>query len=136
MCVVTDLVFAPVSLAEMNMELQDIASGLTTLEKELDRDDYKDGNHPTTFVSVMSVFHDEAKKRYTELDDLRKDMQSSYDALVRFYGEDPGKMAPDEFFGIFSTFVTSWEVSSLAAFRINGVKIHVFHVYDLIEMLL
>ncbi|SAM05332.1 hypothetical protein [Absidia glauca] len=97
-----------VSLAEMNMELQDIASGLTTLEKELDRDDYKDGN----FVSVMSVFHDEAKKRYTELDDLRKDMQSSYDSLVRFYGEDPGKMAPDEFFGIFSTFVTSWEKCS------------------------
>lgn len=112
----TDLFFggggnASVSVTEMNMELQDIATDLATLEKELKMDDYKDGDHQTSFISVMSLFHDNAKKRYQELEDLRKDMQSSYDSLVRFYGEDPGKMAPDEFFGIFSTFVTSWEVS-------------------------
>ncbi|KAI8336356.1 hypothetical protein BC941DRAFT_428994 [Chlamydoabsidia padenii] len=101
-----------VSLAEMNMEFQDLSTGLTTLEKELEVNDDMDDEQQNTFLSVMSTFHDEAKKLYTELEDLRNTMQSGYDSLVRYYGEDPGKMAPDEFFGIFNTFVTSWEKCS------------------------
>lgn len=44
---------------------------------------------------------------------LSKKMEESYEQTVRFYGEDPKRMAPDEFFGIFKEFLASWEKCSI-----------------------
>ncbi|CAO3596021.1 unnamed protein product [Absidia cylindrospora] len=111
-----------VSLSEMNIEFQDMATGLSTLEEELKIDDYdkvqddeKDEKQQENakFMPVMSTFYQDAKKQYAALEETRLAMISKYERVVRYYGEDPGKMAPDEFFGIFNTFVTSWEKCSL-----------------------
>ncbi|ORZ09817.1 formin homology 2 domain-domain-containing protein [Absidia repens] len=111
-----------VSLAEMNIEFQDMATGLSTLEEELKigdydklQDDEKDERQQehAKFMPVMSAFYQDAKKQYAALKETRVTMISKYERVVRYYGEDPGKMSPDEFFGIFNTFVTSWEKCSL-----------------------
>jgi hypothetical protein len=48
---------------------------------------------------------DELEVRYTAMDVAYKD-------VVTFFGENPQEMKPDEFFAIFKTFTSSWEVRS------------------------
>lgn len=101
------------------MEFQDMATGLGALGKELKMDDSgkseddknDDEQKHSNFTPVMSAFYQDAKKQYMALEEARNTMISRYEKVIRYYGEDPGKMTPDEFFGIFNTFVTSWEVS-------------------------
>jgi hypothetical protein len=60
----------------------------------------------------MERFYLEATIEFNRVYLLRDKMNESYEQVVRFYGEDSVTMPPDEFFGIFKTFTTTWEVSS------------------------
>ncbi|KAJ3223051.1 Dishevelled associated activator of morphogenesis 2 [Clydaea vesicula] len=62
----------------------------------------------TVFVEVISNFFEEASKVYDEYDKLFKKAESEYEQTVLLYGEDPKVMFPDEFFGIFSKFCSSF----------------------------
>jgi hypothetical protein len=59
----------------------------------------------------MERFYLEATIEFNRVYLLRDKMNESYEQVVRFYGEDSVTMPPDEFFGIFKTFTTTWEVS-------------------------
>lgn len=61
----------------------------------------------------MDEFFQEATTEFKRVYLLCDKMNETYNNVVKFYGEDPAKMSPDEFFGIFKTFTTSWEVNNI-----------------------
>lgn len=117
----------------MQSEFQELKTGFSLIEKELktqgvdtdallndkqveeDDDDAQqvDDEDNDTFRTVIREFYKEATKRFKRLELLRQESMSAYEAVVKYYGEDPGKLHPDAFFGIFKEFVTSWEVKSM-----------------------
>lgn len=133
------LLLCIVSKAEVQSEFQELKTGFSLIEKELktqgvdtdallnekqveedEEDDAQqvDDEDNDTFRTVISEFYKEATKRFKRLELLRQESMSAYEAVVKYYGEDPGKLHPDAFFGIFKEFVTSWEVRSvLSLFR-------------------
>lgn len=106
-----------VSRSEMAVEYQAIESDLSKLETELQehypvKDDPDQGIELDKFSSTMHAFYKEAFTEFKRICMLSKKMDESYEQAVRFYGEDPKKMQPDEFFGIFKEFTDSWEKCS------------------------
>jgi hypothetical protein len=65
------------------------------------------------FAPIMHRFYTDASAQFKRICMLFTKMDESYDSAVRFYGEDPKKIQPDEFFEIFARFTASWEVSKL-----------------------
>lgn len=107
-----------VSRSEMAAEYQAIESDLNKLETELQehyplKDNQEDqGIELDKFSSAMHTFYKEASTEFKRICMLSKKMDESYNQAVKFYGEDPKKMQPDEFFGIFKAFTDSWEKCS------------------------
>jgi cytokinesis protein len=96
----------------MVKDYNEIRSGLQKLIQELEThydDDYEspDGDN---FVQVMKNFRDDAIEKFEELEVIYTSMDVAYRDVVGYYGENPDQMKPDEFFGIFKTFTSSWEV--------------------------
>uniref|UniRef100_A0A674ITJ9 Dishevelled associated activator of morphosis 2 n=1 Tax=Terrapene triunguis TaxID=2587831 RepID=A0A674ITJ9_9SAUR len=60
------------------------------------------------FVPVMSDFITVASFSFSELDDLLNEARDKVGKLLKHFGENEGKMQPDEFFGIFDTFLQSF----------------------------
>lgn len=56
----------------------------------------------------MYEFRDRAIERFDQLEVRYTSMDVAYKDVVTYFGEDPGDMKPDEFFGIFQTFTSSW----------------------------
>ncbi|KAF9582185.1 hypothetical protein BGW38_000535, partial [Lunasporangiospora selenospora] len=61
------------------------------------------------YYEVMQPFIETAERAFTKAETAMLDMEAIYRDCVRFYGEDPAVMKPDEFFGIFKTFSSSFE---------------------------
>ncbi|KAF9956965.1 hypothetical protein BGZ70_009694 [Mortierella alpina] len=61
------------------------------------------------FYEVMQPFIESAEKAFAKAETAMLDMESLYKDCVKFYGEDSAVMKPDEFFGIFKTFMSSFE---------------------------
>ncbi|KAF9930254.1 hypothetical protein BGZ67_005888 [Mortierella alpina] len=61
------------------------------------------------FYEVMQPFIESAEKAFAKAESAMLDMESLYKDCVKFYGEDSAVMKPDEFFGIFKTFMSSFE---------------------------
>jgi hypothetical protein len=60
------------------------------------------------FVDRLEGFIAGAKKKYETLEALLKEAEEQFNKSVKLYGEDP-KITPEEFFGIFSQFVTRYK---------------------------
>lgn len=106
-----------VSRSEMAMEYQAIESDLNKLEIELQEhyplsDNQDQAIELDKFSTTMHAFLKEASTEFRRICMLSKKMDECYEQAVRFYGEDPKKMQPDEFFGIFKEFTDSWEKCS------------------------
>jgi cytokinesis protein len=102
-----------VTLQDMVKDYNEIRSGLQKLLQELDNhygDDYEapDGDN---FAKTMYAFRNDAIDKFEQLEVRYTSMDVAYKDVVTFYGENPDQMKPDEFFGIFKTFTSSWEVS-------------------------
>ncbi|KAF9283140.1 hypothetical protein BGZ68_005530 [Mortierella alpina] len=61
------------------------------------------------FYEVMHPFIESAEKAFAKAESAMLDMEALYKDCVKFYGEDSSVMKPDEFFGIFKTFMSSFE---------------------------
>ncbi|OAD02335.1 hypothetical protein MUCCIDRAFT_145229 [Mucor lusitanicus CBS 277.49] len=56
----------------------------------------------------MYKFRDRAIEKFDQLEVRYTSMDVAYKDVVSYFGEDPSDMKPDEFFGIFQTFTSSW----------------------------
>ncbi|ESO96460.1 hypothetical protein LOTGIDRAFT_159871 [Lottia gigantea] len=102
-CAIKDA--AKVTFKELDEEMKALKSGLKDIEKEVEffRSQY-DG-HPDKFVTTMSNFCTVAAYNFSELEDSYGEMKQKYDMVVKAFGEDPTAMQPEEFCGIFDSFL-------------------------------
>uniref|UniRef100_A0A8C8REG6 Dishevelled associated activator of morphogenesis 2 n=1 Tax=Pelusios castaneus TaxID=367368 RepID=A0A8C8REG6_9SAUR len=96
---------AKVNLMELEKEVNNIKTGLKAVEVELDYQKRRMREAGDRFVPVMSDFITVASFSFSELEDL---LNEARDKALKHFGENEGKMQPDEFFGIFDTFLQSF----------------------------
>ncbi|NWZ78988.1 DAAM2 protein, partial [Poecile atricapillus] len=99
---------AKVNLVELEKEVNNIKTGLKAVETELDYQKRRMQESGDRFVPVMSDFITVASFSFSELEDLLNEARDKYAKALRHFGETEGKMQPDEFFGIFDTFLQSF----------------------------
>ncbi|KAF9416290.1 Dishevelled associated activator of morphogenesis 2 [Podila epigama] len=100
-----------VSLPELQSDFNLIKSKLKELKAEL-KSHYADGYKSCPedrFQEVMEPFIEAAEFAFSYAETAMVEMDGSYKDCVKFFGEDPTIMKPDEFFGIFKTFTASFE---------------------------
>ncbi|GJJ73060.1 hypothetical protein EMPS_05418 [Entomortierella parvispora] len=100
-----------VSLPELKTEFNQLKTKLMEIKTEL-QTHYVKGykSHPEDrFYQVMQPFIETAERSFQLAEKAMIDMECLYKDCVKFYGEDSSVMKPDEFFGIFKTFSTSFE---------------------------
>ncbi|XP_037915647.1 disheveled-associated activator of morphogenesis 1 isoform X2 [Hermetia illucens] len=98
-----------VSLGEMDKDIQMLRTGLTEVSREIEF--HRSAGPPQPgdrFLPVMREFHAQASVRFAELEDKYQDMKTRFDRAVRLFGEDGSIVQPDEFFGIFDAFISSF----------------------------
>ncbi|KAH8235667.1 hypothetical protein KR032_005083, partial [Drosophila birchii] len=98
-----------VSLGEMDKDIQMLRTGLADVAREIE---FHRSSGPAQqgdrFLPVMREFHASASVRFAELEDKFQDMKTRFDRAVRLFGEDGSVLQPDEFFGIFDSFLGSF----------------------------
>ncbi|NWR98806.1 DAAM2 protein, partial [Motacilla alba] len=99
---------AKVNLVELEKEVNNIKTGLKAVETELDYQKRRMRESGDRFVPVMSDFITVASFSFSELEDLLNEAREKYAKALKHFGETEGKMQPDEFFGIFDTFLQSF----------------------------
>ncbi|OXB65788.1 hypothetical protein ASZ78_008855, partial [Callipepla squamata] len=99
---------AKVNLVELEKEVNNIRTGLKAVEAELDYQKRRIRESGDRFVPVMSDFITVASFSFSELEDLLNEARDKYAKALKHFGENEGKMQPDEFFGIFDTFLQSF----------------------------
>ncbi|CAO3564056.1 unnamed protein product [Mortierella alpina] len=100
-----------VSLPELQSDYNHIKSKLKEIKVEL-QTHYPDGykfSPDDRFYEVMQPFIESAEREFAKTEIAMKEMDVLYKDCVKFYGEEPAIMRPDEFFGIFKTFSSSFE---------------------------
>uniref|UniRef100_A0A8C7TM10 Dishevelled associated activator of morphogenesis 1a n=1 Tax=Oncorhynchus mykiss TaxID=8022 RepID=A0A8C7TM10_ONCMY len=99
---------AKVNMTELEKDINNLRSGLKSVELELD---FQRG-HPQVsgdkFVSVVSHFITVASFSFSEVDDSLTEAKELFLKAVQHFGEDATRMQPDEFFGIFDQFLQAF----------------------------
>uniref|UniRef100_A0A8C5FP99 Disheveled-associated activator of morphogenesis 1 n=1 Tax=Gadus morhua TaxID=8049 RepID=A0A8C5FP99_GADMO len=87
---------------ELEKDISNLRSGLKSVESELEFQKKRPQEAGDKFVSVVSQFIAVASFSFSDVED------SLAEAKELHFGEDPAKMQPDEFFGIFDQFLQSF----------------------------
>lgn len=64
------------------------------------------------FMQVMEEYCESANDRFEELEALYVNVDFKWRDIMKYYGENPKHMKPDEFFHIFSRFIKSWKIAA------------------------
>uniref|UniRef100_A0A671UDS4 Dishevelled associated activator of morphosis 2 n=1 Tax=Sparus aurata TaxID=8175 RepID=A0A671UDS4_SPAAU len=99
---------AKVNLAELEKEVHSIKSGLKALEAELHYQQSRTRERGDKFVAVIGDFITVAGFGFSELEDQLSEAKDKFTNSLKHFGEEEGRMQPDEFFGIFDTFLQSF----------------------------
>uniref|UniRef100_A0A8C6UZM2 Dishevelled associated activator of morphogenesis 2 n=1 Tax=Neogobius melanostomus TaxID=47308 RepID=A0A8C6UZM2_9GOBI len=99
---------AKVNLAELEKEVHHIKSGLKALEAELHYQQSRTRERGDKFVAVIGDFITVAGFSFSELEDQLSEAKDKFAKALKHFGEEEGRMQPDEFFGIFDTFLLSF----------------------------
>lgn len=118
----------PVTIQDLIKDYNELRVGLQKLTHELDRHYTEDNDQEEIaandrFVEVMTSFRDYAIEKFDQLEVRYTSMDVAYKDVVTYFGENPRDMKPDEFFGIFKTFTSSWEVSCKCCVYQEGTSI-------------
>ncbi|XP_065208750.1 disheveled-associated activator of morphogenesis 1 isoform X3 [Planococcus citri] len=97
-----------VSIAELEKDMLQLRNNLKEVEREIEFHRVQPLIHGDRFLPVMKEFLTTATCRFSELEDLFQDMKTRFDRAVRLFGEDNSTIQPDDFFGIFDLFLTSF----------------------------
>uniref|UniRef100_A0A8C9YPP5 Dishevelled associated activator of morphosis 2 n=1 Tax=Sander lucioperca TaxID=283035 RepID=A0A8C9YPP5_SANLU len=99
---------AKVNLSELEKEVHNIKSGLKALEAELQYQQSRTRERGDKFVAVIGDFITVAGFSFSELEDQLSEAKDKFTKSLKHFGEEEGRMQPDEFFGIFDTFLQSF----------------------------
>uniref|UniRef100_A0A7N5ZWN1 Dishevelled associated activator of morphogenesis 2 n=1 Tax=Anabas testudineus TaxID=64144 RepID=A0A7N5ZWN1_ANATE len=96
------------SVPELEKEVHNIKSGLKALEAELHYQQSRTRERGDKFVAVIGDFITVAGFSFSELEDQLSEAKDKFAKSLKHFGEEEGRMQPDEFFGIFDTFLQSF----------------------------
>uniref|UniRef100_A0A8C2XG03 Dishevelled associated activator of morphosis 2 n=1 Tax=Cyclopterus lumpus TaxID=8103 RepID=A0A8C2XG03_CYCLU len=99
---------AKVNLSELEKEVHNMKSGLKALEAELQYQQSRTRERGDKFVAVIGDFITVAGFSFSELEDQLSEAKDQFTKSLKHFGEEEGRMQPDEFFGIFDTFLQSF----------------------------
>lgn len=99
---------AKVNMTELEKEINNLRSGLKSVESELDFQKKRPQEYGDKFVSVVSQFITVASFSFSDVEDSLGEAKELFIKTVKHFGEDAEKMQPDEFFGIFDQFLQSF----------------------------
>ncbi|XP_041351931.1 disheveled-associated activator of morphogenesis 2-like [Gigantopelta aegis] len=103
---------AKVNFTELDKEINNLKNGLKNIEKEMEFFRKQHYDPKDKFVSVMGDFCTVAAYNFLEVEETYADMKQKYETMLKAFGEEPA-VQPDEFFGIFDTFLTSFSDARL-----------------------
>ncbi|XP_064195540.1 disheveled-associated activator of morphogenesis 1-like isoform X4 [Anguilla rostrata] len=104
---------AKVNMTELEKEIGSLRSGLKNVENELEFQQKRPQEPGDKFVSVVSQFITVASFSFSDVEDSLQEAKELFQKALRHFGEDAGKMQPDEFFGIFDQFLQSFAEAKL-----------------------
>ncbi|XP_036862855.2 disheveled-associated activator of morphogenesis 1 isoform X2 [Manis javanica] len=96
---------AKVNMTELDKEISTLRSGLKAVEMELEYQKSQPPQLGDKFVSVVSQFITVASFSFSDVEDLLAEAKDLFTKAVKHFGEEAGKIQPDEFFGIFDQFL-------------------------------
>ncbi|XP_049621280.1 disheveled-associated activator of morphogenesis 2 [Suncus etruscus] len=99
---------AKVNLSELEKEVSNLKMGLRAVEMELEYQKCQLREPNDKFVPVMSDFITVSSFSFSELEDQLTEARNKFSQALLHFGEHDSKMQPDEFFGIFDTFLQSF----------------------------
>ncbi|KAK7133204.1 hypothetical protein R3I94_015168 [Phoxinus phoxinus] len=99
---------AKVNMTELEKEINNLRSGLKSVESELEYQKKSPQQFGDKFVSVVSQFITVASFSFSDVEDSLGEAKELFLKAVKHFGEDADKMQPDEFFGIFDQFLQSF----------------------------
>ncbi|KAM9739669.1 disheveled-associated activator of morphogenesis 2 isoform 1-T5 [Dama dama] len=99
---------AKVNLAELEKEVGNLRRGLRAVEVELEYQKRQVRDPNDKFVPVMSDFITVSSFSFSELEDQLNEARAKFSKALTHFGEQDSKMQPDEFFGIFDTFLQAF----------------------------
>ncbi|XP_036271242.1 disheveled-associated activator of morphogenesis 2 isoform X1 [Pipistrellus kuhlii] len=99
---------AKVNLAELEKEISSLRKGLREVEMELEYQKRQAREPNDKFVPVMSDFITVSSFSFSELEDQLSEARDKFSKALVHFGEQDSKMQPDEFFGIFDTFLQAF----------------------------
>ncbi|XP_060225622.1 disheveled-associated activator of morphogenesis 2 isoform X3 [Meriones unguiculatus] len=99
---------AKVNLAELEKEVGALRRGLRAVEVELDYQRCQARDPNDKFVPVMSDFITVSSFSFSELEDQLGEARDKFAKALTHFGEQESNMQPDEFFGIFDTFLQAF----------------------------
>ncbi|XP_070274741.1 disheveled-associated activator of morphogenesis 2 [Myotis yumanensis] len=99
---------AKVNLAELEKEIGNLRKGLRAVEVELEYQKRQAREPNDKFVPVMSDFITVSSFSFSELEDQLSEARDKFSKALVHFGEQDSKMQPDEFFGIFDTFLQAF----------------------------
>jgi dishevelled associated activator of morphogenesis len=101
---------AKVNLTELETEVLALKQQMEQVKKELEYHTKQSTRElGDRFVDIVSDFQSLASVQLAELDETLIDAKVQFNKTVALFGEDPTKSQPDDFFGIFSIFLQSFE---------------------------
>uniref|UniRef100_A0A8C2XKT3 Dishevelled associated activator of morphosis 2 n=1 Tax=Cyclopterus lumpus TaxID=8103 RepID=A0A8C2XKT3_CYCLU len=103
-----DVFLSLTSLSELEKEVHNMKSGLKALEAELQYQQSRTRERGDKFVAVIGDFITVAGFSFSELEDQLSEAKDQFTKSLKHFGEEEGRMQPDEFFGIFDTFLQSF----------------------------
>lgn len=116
-----------VSFTSLKEELDDMRRSLHLLRTEINTQLNNPPSVPNPddlFIQVMNPFLEEAQVKFAALDERYMTVMKMYEEVAETYGEDPAKVTPEEFLGIFATFFTGFQVGKRdkASFRARSYQ--------------
>jgi hypothetical protein len=105
--------FSTVALQTLREDIGAVRIGLKKVVDELDifANSREDATHPMNrdYISRMNSFVDQAKKKFTVLDEEMEDMMKQFKQMAQKFGEDAEVLKWEEFFAMLTAFNDSFE---------------------------
>uniref|UniRef100_A0A8C8A3Y5 Dishevelled associated activator of morphogenesis 2 n=1 Tax=Oryzias sinensis TaxID=183150 RepID=A0A8C8A3Y5_9TELE len=99
---------AKVNLTELEKEVHSIKRGLKALEVELQYQQSRPKERGDKFLAVIGDFITVAGFSFSELEDQLAEAKDKFAKALKHFGEEEGRIQPDDFFGIFDAFLQSF----------------------------
>ncbi|XP_010774733.1 disheveled-associated activator of morphogenesis 1-like [Notothenia coriiceps] len=100
---------AKVNMTELEKDIGKLRSGLKNVEAELQ---YQQGRSPQgpqdRFIPMVSQFITVASFGFSDVEDSLSEAKQVFGKALTRFGEDTSNMQPDQFFGMFNTFLTAY----------------------------